>query len=167
MNKRYGFTLIELLLVMSVGSTIMLVSIGLVHRTLTNVSEAVDRSENLLAWNRLVRSVRADVHAAIDAQVSASGDLKLEIPDDRDVNYHSKINLTTVEQSAADGRSRRDSFAFLKDTEIRFEKLDSPARISVAAVRTSQATGDQTVIDRRVEVSLGRMRAMEKGGINE
>ena len=70
MNKRYGFTLIELLLVMSVGSTIMLVSIGLVHRTLTNVSEAVDRSENLLAWNRLVRSVRADVHSAIDAQVS-------------------------------------------------------------------------------------------------
>ena len=167
MNKRHGFTLIELLLVMSVGSTIMLVSIGLVHRTLTNVSEAVDRSENLLAWNRLVRSVRADAHSAIDAQVSASGDLKLDMPVDRDVNYHSEINLTTVEQSAADGRSRRDSFLFLKDTAIRFEKLDSPARISVAAVRTIQATGDQTVIDRRVEVSLGRMLTMEKGSINE
>jgi len=162
-TMRPGFSLIELLLAMSVGSTVMVLSVGLVHRTLLNVSAATLASEHQSTMNRLVQSFRDDVHRATDADVVSPRSLSVTMSDGTEVTYQCVSNVVHRRQRLDKDSVRRESFSFLERTQIKFESLESPRRISLNASRETGLKGRRSVIDRHAEAVIGRMKTFERG----
>jgi len=161
--RRQGISLIELILALSLGSTVMVLAVTLVHRTLTHVSIAAERFDHQTAMNRLVQSFRSDVHRATDAQLSSPNLLRLRMPDDVVVTYRCQSGVVRRSEPLSDDRERRESFAFLAQTEVVFERLASPERIAFSATRKGLLKESQSIVDRRVQGVIGRRRFLENG----
>ncbi len=159
---RKGFSLIELLLAMSVGSTVMLLSVGLLHRTMAQVSRATDRAEHQAALNRLVESFRRDVHNAVEVELRSPQELRLQLSSGAEVTYQYESHVVRRSQRVNEEQAGRDSFSLLPRTNIEFSLLAQPQRISLNVTAETELDNEPPVVDRRSEAVIGRLANFER-----
>lgn len=68
--RRVGFSLIESMLAVTLGSVVMVMAVGLVHRSMAYHADTQSRIEISHAFNRFTESFRRDVHGATQVQIA-------------------------------------------------------------------------------------------------
>jgi prepilin-type N-terminal cleavage/methylation domain-containing protein len=167
MNQRHGFTLVELLVTMILGSTLMVLAVGLVHQTLSLSSASRQRDDHMRSLNRLARQFRFDVHRATTCTVTTPDRMQLEMPDDSVVTFRAEANRVTRTQPTSDGPTRRAAFLLLPDSSIQFEALDDPVRALVTVARPMITVSHEDVIDRKTEAVVGRLAIHEAAEVQQ
>jgi prepilin-type N-terminal cleavage/methylation domain-containing protein len=165
MNQRRGFTLVEVLVTMSVGSTLMVLAIGLVHQTLTLSTVARQRDDHLRSLNRLARQFRDDVHHSTACTVTTPDQLQLEMPDESVVTFRAESNRVTRMQPTSDGRTRKATFLLLSNSSTQFAVLDDPNRAVVTVARSTITVPHKDVVDRKTEAVVGRLSIHEQAEV--
>ena len=167
MNRRHGITMIEVVVTMTVGSTLMVLAIGLVHQTLSLSTASRQRDDHLRSLNLLSRQFRVDVHRATDCTVPSPDQLQLEMPDETVVTFQAESNRVTRTQPTSDGRTRRAVFSLLSNSSARFQLIGDPDRAVVTVVRPTIKVTGKEVVDRRTEAVVGRLTVHEAGEVQE
>lgn len=101
MKHRTGTVLAELVICMSIGSSLMLLAIGVAHQALSASSRARQRCDVNRACIRLERQFRNDVHRAAKLTSVAAESLQIELDDSTNVTYEVKDNSVVRVQSTA------------------------------------------------------------------
>ena len=157
MTRREGFSMIEMVVALSTGSALMVIAIGLVHRTMT-IHSAVELDANLQkAAARLSRDLRRDLHrstsfALTDETLTLEFDSKSfgEAP----VYYFAKGKVRR-EQSRDENR-RREYYDFGPQSEIHVDGRTDPQRIEFLIRERTPITHAPGRLLLRVEAVVGR-----------
>ncbi|TVP99969.1 MAG: prepilin-type N-terminal cleavage/methylation domain-containing protein [Planctomycetaceae bacterium] len=87
MRNRRGFTLTELLITLGAGTTLMMLSVGLIHRSMRWTSAARVQATDHRTLGQLSSQFRADVHRAESAVVEAPDRLRILIRGEGEIRY--------------------------------------------------------------------------------
>jgi len=87
MRNRRGFTLTELLITLGAGTTLMMLSVGLIHRSMRWTSAARVQAADHRTLGQLSSQFRADVHRAESAVVEAPDRLRILIRGEGEIRY--------------------------------------------------------------------------------
>lgn len=169
MSKRKGFTLVEMLVVISVGSTLMMLAIGLVHQSMTLSKAVQSNSERLHATNRFIDQFREDVHTSNNVVCQDSKSLNIEFGDasssrTKQIRYTSSNNKILREEVVPDGKIRREELV-LGDKVFGSFELDSNEQIASLKIQKDLEAQDAHLrLDRKVEVVIGRLAVAGHNG---
>ena len=120
MKRSSAFTLVEVLMTMTMGSTLMLLAIGLVHQSLSLSKLGKTRSEHDRSVNRVAQQFRADVHSASVVIAASADSLQLAMPDSTIVSYLAVESAVERKQTALTGPPSYDRFQFEPLCRIQF-----------------------------------------------
>ena len=159
MNERPGYTLAELVATMSVGTVLLGLATGAIHRTMRLESQSHERADVHRVSLRLSASFRRDVHRANDLRLDTEADqgvaLHLSIPEAAEIVY--RINGARVlrrqqldKQPATEVFDFPDSYA-IKITQPKAQQL----ALHVETDSESLTNPAQTVL--RVTAEIGRL----------
>jgi len=133
MKETQGFTLVELLLSMTVGSVLMALALGMVHRAMRVESTAHTHAGVERTATRLSRQFRHDIHQAesvfIGDQPAGASSLRLMVPDKNPITYQVEKSRVRREQPLGDEQIHREFFSFPEGFAVRFTELDEPLRV--------------------------------------
>lgn len=153
MRSRRGFSLNELLVMMAATSTLMMLSAGLIHRSMTWSSAARSQAVEHQTLGRLAQQFRGDVTAAETAIVESPSRVRIRFANGAEVLYlvdtnHCQRLASPPSESATTPSapnnepavtertwSEREDFRLIHDGLIRFEALGAPDRIALDAFR--------------------------------
>ena len=152
--KRNGFTLIEILVTLSVGGTMMILGVNIVHQTLKLASEARANCTQLQSSRQITTQFRRDLHAATNAEVASNQQLILEVDDARIV-YEAKNGRIRRTQSLSDGKQHLTDLLLLANAQAEFEELANPRRIALTISHDVKLYGVPPRVDRRLEAVVG------------
>jgi prepilin-type N-terminal cleavage/methylation domain-containing protein len=87
MNRHRAFTLVELLVTVCIGSSVMLASVTLVHRSFTLHRQASEELQHQLRVNRWTAQMRRDGCTSTAANLVSSQQLELTTADGQIITY--------------------------------------------------------------------------------
>ncbi len=87
MNARRGSTMIEMVISMGVGSSLMLLGIGLVHQSFRLSRNTQSQSDIERSFSRLSQQFREDVHGASDVSLRSNDSIELAQSDEIHILY--------------------------------------------------------------------------------
>lgn len=161
-----GYTLIELCVSMSVGSSLMVLAVGLLHQTLSLSSVAKSHADQHRAMERLAQDFRHDVHLAVAANVDEPTAIDLEREDGSIIRYRAD-SLRIRREQQSDGKiQRREEYQFARPVAVQFEILAQPDRVAVNIRSATDAIGPQTAPARTLGAALGRRLAHQRAEVN-
>ncbi len=164
MKPRKAFSLVEMLMTMTMGSSLMLLAIGLVHQSMSMSKLAKIRGEHAGSLDRLAQHFRGDVHAAAEV-VSVSSDLiSLKLADESTVTYKVEGSNVTREKTGPGTEVARELFRFDERCCATFASQASPQRIAVQVERRLENTEVVAPIDLSVVAVVGRWQQLEQTG---
>ena len=152
---RTAFTLIEMLITIAIGSSIMVTSVSLLHKSFQlhkTVNERVQREQLL---DRFIQQFRSDLYAATDVEILPTSRVLLEFADQDEVVYFAQ-GSQLVRESTRQGRQRQ-SVELGQSMTASFDLTDDGQRV-VLVVR-HQAEPSIKLERRRIEVAIGRFSA--------
>jgi len=161
MKIRKGFTLVELLVAMTMGSTLLVLSIGLVHQTMMLSKTIRKTCERGHATNRFVEQFRADIHSSKQVTCTEPGLLTLDWSNGladvtNKVVYRRSNQRVSREESANDGLIRREDLVLGERSFATFQ-LSEEGTIACFEIQTETRQLDTSVrLDRRIEAMVGR-----------
>ncbi len=165
MKKRRAFTLVELLTTMTMGSSVMLLAIGLVHQSMSMSKLAKVRWEHDQSLARLAERFRSDVHSA-SALISASTkSLSLKL-DESTVVYKYDAAQVTWEKTSPHSAVARETFRFDERCAANFASQAHPNRVVLQVERQVESTEVPSRVDLRVVAVVGRWQQLERVGGN-
>ncbi len=123
MNRNKAFTLVEMLMTMTMGSSLMLLAIGLVHQSLSLSKLGKSRGEHDSNVNRFAQQFRSDVHSAKILQAVSAKSLQLTMPDSTTVSYYAEESSVRREQTSIEGPQANDRFCFEPLCNIQFQPI--------------------------------------------
>ncbi|MDA9858345.1 type II secretion system GspH family protein [Rubripirellula sp.] len=147
--KRHAFTLIELLVVMTAGMTVLMLTTGMIHKTMHIASTNQARMDQSIVIDRLAREFRYDAHRASSFEVDQG--VKFTLRDSSVIHYRIDENRITRKQSLDGQPISRESFEL---GENRTAVLDSPQPEHVQL--TIQTMTPKPRIDRTILTIVGR-----------
>ena len=164
---RRGYTLIELSISMTVGSTLLILSAGLIHQAMRYHSVTRDRAHEHQMLDRLGGDLRHDVHRAIAARLTAADEVQLKYDGNRFIHY--KINRHWVEKThvQANRTTRMESYSFKRPIVGSFELLESPQLVSLTIQSPEEIQGTRKATPRRISASLSRLARHEIGEVSD
>ncbi|MCH1497141.1 MAG: prepilin-type N-terminal cleavage/methylation domain-containing protein [Rubripirellula sp.] len=164
---RQGYTLIELSISMTVGSTLLILSAGLIHQVMRYHSVTRDRAHEHQILDRLGGDLRHDIHRAIAAQLKAANEVELEYDGNRFIHY--KVNRYSVEKTHAQANrtTRMESYTFKRPIVGSFELLESPQLVSLTIQSPEEIQGTRKATPRRISASLSRVARHEIGEVSD
>jgi type II secretory pathway component PulJ len=118
-TSRPAFTLIEALVVISLGSLLFLLSIQLLHRSLTISSQSTQHLHQELTLSRLSRDFREDLWLARKSELTSNKELEIE------TRSGDQILWTVVERNRMtrkwtdDERSATEDYRLMEPIEIK------------------------------------------------
>ncbi len=163
--KRPAFTLIELVLTMTVGSSLMVLSIGLLQQSMRLATLARHRAETHRALDRLASEFRHDLHRAVQCSIEQPNRIDLVMGDSTEVSYIAQSNVVTREQGGggeaqdASQPLRRESYDLGEGGSATFEKSDR-ADLASMTISTASVAGPPRT-DRHVTAAVGRLTRLE------
>lgn len=163
MNRR-AFTLVELLVSMSVGSTLLVLAIGMVHRAMTLETTARGRAATHRTALRLADQFRRDIHHASAVSLpegsngNAPAQLRIELPNQEPTTYAATDRGVIRLQQLASEQTRREEFFFPAGYQIDFAELQSPRRAVLTVRRETGLTGYAPRVELHVEAVVGRLQ---------
>lgn len=170
MSKLRAFTLIEMMVSISVGSVLMALALGMVHRTMRVESAARAHQAVERTAARLSRQFRHDIHqtqsVALDRQQAGSPNLRLLLPAQHPITYRITNSgvLREQQQSPESGPIRRELFTFPADHTLRFAEHHRPARAVLTLVRDDRLVGVPPQVRLHVEAVIGQFLQLHSSG---
>lgn len=126
--KRTGFSLIEMTVAITMGSTLMLLGVGLIHKTMEARRAAVEMIERENTLSRMAAWFRRDVRTAAELQMRENG---LQIATDRGEVVRYEVREGSLSRiNKQDGDEWREAVD-LAGLQCEFEAIDNPRRISL------------------------------------
>jgi len=165
-NNRSAFTLIELTITMAAGSTLMMLTIGLVHKTMTLSSMGRQQCDHQRSMNRLASQFRRDVHRAIECTAETPQRMQLVLPGDKRISYEAHANQLTRLRPLNDGATHRELFELHEHAMVTFELLERPQRAAVTIEYHVPDNIAVTRVDRRIVAVVGRLNAHQSGEVS-
>ena len=173
MKSRQAHTLVELIVSMTVGSALMVLTVGLLHQSLSLASTARARANQYRAFDRLTQDFRRDVHLASDAtsdESAADGSPAIELnrQDGAVIRYETirdRSNGTRILRAErSDGAIvRQEAYDLEMPIEVSFATPSQPPRVIVTFASQADAIGKLRVPTRQIMAVLGRTLAMQRG----
>ncbi len=171
MRSRNAYTLIELCVTMSVGSALMVLTVGLLHQALSLASTARSRADQHRTFDRLAHDFRQDVHLAATASASDPQRLELTRDDGAVVLYESvdddsdRTRIRRVQR--VDGTIvRQEDYRIDAPLVVAFESLEQPSRMSVRFAAESAPVGPSRIASRQITAVLGRRLAHQRAEVS-
>ena len=149
--QRRAFSLIEMLMTISIGSTIMLTAVALLHKSLQLQIHSQDRVELSLGLDRFIEVFRRDVHAAARAENNSDSSLTFNLENGDRIAYSVQDHRLLREYESESGRQVEQ--VRLAENEHANYRLESEAQIAVLEIHKvpePNATG----LTRQIAVSL-------------
>ena len=159
MKRPNAFSLTELVIVMSAGSAVMMLAVGLIHQAMSLASTANQRGDHQRTLDRVAQQFRQDVHLADQCDAPAAGQIQLTMSDGSTVSYRVSDAGVTRQQTKEDDALRHEDFEFPEGVSIVLETQDEPARgvMTIATHSISPRVAER--VDRHVVAVVGRMTA--------
>lgn len=162
MKQRSAFTLVELLTTLTLGSSIMLLAIGLVHQSMSMSKLAKVRWEHDQASARLAQLFRSDAHMAAELISLSPDSVSLKLIDGSVVNYKSQDSNVTWEKTSPNSEKSREKFSFEANCRAAFQRVESPDRIVLQLERQSENTELAPRVDLRIVSIIGRWQQLQE-----
>lgn len=163
--KRNGFTLIELMMTITVGSTLLILAVGLVHQAMSFGSQSRDQADQARSRNRLATAFRQDVQQAKSCQIDSDQQLNLSMADGSQVTYLATANQVSRTQPLDNGQTRHESFEFSAISTIVFERLSEPDLAVLTIVRSLPTA--ETRIESQVAAVIGRRQMLQQAEVSQ
>lgn len=166
-KPRRGFTLTELCTAMLAGSTLMMLSVGMVHHAMNWSSISRQRISDDKSFDRLQRQFRRDAHLAQHVTVDDQSGVSLSMSDQHVVTY--KVADGAVERKENDGSDDlRESYPLSDPLVVSWEQRDDPNQIVLSVKRRSPLKDDTAMPHwRHVEAVVGRMLQLQSAAKSE
>ncbi|WP_161604401.1 prepilin-type N-terminal cleavage/methylation domain-containing protein [Roseiconus nitratireducens] len=163
-RRRRGFTLRELSVAMTVGSAVMMVAVGSLHRAFDWASIARDRRHDDQTVFRLTQQFREDVHRASDAELTDQT-LKLTLPSDTSVVYEAGPEGLVREQTRQDQRVRQEAYRWKQTRRVTLRKLENENQLEMSIHSVLSLKDQPAPLWRFVRASIGLRQQHERGDI--
>lgn len=148
---RVGFSLIETMLAVTLGSVVMLMAVGLVHRGMVYHAETQSRVERSHAFNRITESFRRDVHGATQVEI-ANDNLTLVNELGESIRYFANGNHLNCERTFHNAK-HSEQVILAADQTVEFARSESPRLCSLELRATASDKTTRTL--RRIVVAIG------------
>lgn len=156
-----GHSLVELMICMSVGTIILMIGTGIVHRTMRLESATRQQADMQCTANRLARDFRRDAHrAAAVAVVEEAGRpaaVQFDQPDERPITYTLRNGMVLREQVLADRQTRREPYYLAPGYVAEFDEVYRPNRAVLTLRHDSEYVGEAPRTLAHVEAEVGRL----------
>ncbi|TWU32983.1 PulJ/GspJ family protein [Novipirellula artificiosorum] len=149
-----GHTLIEMVVSMSVGTSLMVLAVGLVHQSMRIKSISDERSDQNRTTQRLIQHFRDDVHHARSIETVANG-MKIITPDEQQITYLVETEQVDRMETRPDGRVRRESYLLAKSFAAAFAVTSDQQQAEVVIQCVFE--NEKPRIDRRGIANVGRL----------
>ena len=133
MRRKRGFTLVEFLVVLTIGSTVMALAVGMVHQAMLVAESAQRNSRQSIASNRFFEQFRSDIHFGISIEIDQNQSLAIQLGDKSEVIYAVAKNSITREQRRPNDNVVREEVA-LNDRAygtLKFDESNKKASLCV------------------------------------
>jgi prepilin-type N-terminal cleavage/methylation domain-containing protein len=166
MKRRKAFTLVEMLMTMTMGSSLMLLAIGLVHQAMSMSKLAKVRGEHDHSLARLALQFRSDVHLAPELVSAAPDSVHLKLADESTVTYKREAANVTREKTGLGSEVARELFRLDERCVVTFANETNPDRVVLLVERRVEIAEVSSPVDLRVVAVVGRWQQLEKAGGN-
>lgn len=150
---RKAFTLIEMLIAITIGSSIMVASVALLHRSFELHKLTQTRMQQEQTIDRLIEQFRSDVYAASSVEVLAPSKLSLEIEGRDRIVYSALDNQLSREFSQP--TEQRQSIELGPSISASLDVIDDGQRVRLAFQHKPEPSSQSE--RRRIEVTVGRL----------
>lgn len=140
MKRRRGFSLVELLVVIAVSSTIVALSVGLLHLLMQMQRDARDQLRGRMTLQRLTDQFRDDAHAAMQlrpvqaANESSGPAWELQLGPDHRIEYRvEEATLVRTEHAGGDVLGR-ESYLLPEGATVSLD-VDDEKGVKLASLR--------------------------------
>lgn len=154
---RRGYLLIEMLIVLTVGSVLMGVAVGVLHLLLRTEQTGRNRAPQATIVARLAEQFRNDANDAV-RQVSDAGKSQWQfvLPDNRVVTYQTQSNAVEWSESAVEKTVRRESYVLPSDWSAAIAMHDTAKPPQATLVISERSGIDKAEREVRIKAVLGR-----------
>jgi hypothetical protein len=166
MRNRRAHTLIELCVTMSVGSALMVTTVGLLHQSLSLASMARGRADAQRTVDRLANDFRHDVHLAAGITGSDAKQIELTRDDGAVIRYRADARRIQRLERSGDALVRQASYSFDQAIAIRFETIDAPRRAAIVLEPATLSDGPRRTPLHRITAVVGRRLAHQQGEVS-
>ncbi|HEV3121825.1 MAG TPA: prepilin-type N-terminal cleavage/methylation domain-containing protein [Isosphaeraceae bacterium] len=161
MTKRRGVTLVELLVVISVGSVMLGLCVGMIHVVLRLDRGGRAQVSDRMARARLAQCFRADVRAALRTEPATgrSQKLMLILPEERIVEYRIEPGRVLRVHTEAGTLKNQDAFPLPRQSEAHLELEERAGKTFAGLVVLNQeraALASAAAGEFRVQAVLGK-----------
>ena len=160
MKTRRAFTLVEMVTSISVGSVLLVLAMGTVHRTMRIESTLRENALTERTAARLSRQFRHDMHLAesvsLDRQQADEPVLQIELPGQSPVSYRVEHTSVHREQAHSDTQVHREHFSFPENFVVNFRELTAPQRVVLTVQRETGLIDVPPRLEMHVEAVIGR-----------
>lgn len=157
-NPRQGFSLIELLVVMTAGSSIMLLAISLLQQSMRVSSDFQDRTDSNRVLNHLANQLRRDVWNASRAE-QPTDELMILTHARTQVRYNTEPGSITRTETRNGEMIRGEVFRLSPSVDFNVSISESTERIEVLLTRDSGLNHAADVPLRTLSLTLGKLTA--------
>jgi len=164
--SRNGYTLIELSVTISVGSSLMMLAVGLLHQTMNLTSTARTRAAQHHTLDRLTQDFRQDVHVTTEAALTDPQHLELLRADGTAVRYQIEPARIRREERLEGAIVRREDYVLGEGLVVTFETMDQPERAAFQLRAPSANAGAGPSPTRQVAAVLGRKLAHQRAEVS-
>lgn len=158
MSRHQGFTLIEVVLSLTIGSTIALLGVSMVHKALELRETATDRIRLTHSLDRFGAQFRRDVRSSVEARIVADNELVLSLLDDHEISYRiddqDLIRIQLHEGQLGNERVVLSSDRAMRHRWCKFDVSDTVAHLQVFSSQREPETLHR--LDRVFTASISR-----------
>ena len=165
-RRRRGFTLSELSVAMVAGSSLMLLSIGMVQSAFHWTKLSRQRIADDRSFDQLQRQFRNDVHGARDASIDDTS-LTLSMADQKRVAYTVVDDAVRRVEMRAEKPVRTETYRLSDSLKAAFRRIDQPQRIVLSVRHQPQLDDQPSILWRHVESVIGRNHLVQRGVIHK
>ncbi|MEC8474486.1 MAG: hypothetical protein VXZ38_07550 [Planctomycetota bacterium] len=166
-RTRYaGYTLIELSITMTVGSTLMILSVGLIHQAMRYHSVTRDRSLEHRLMDRFSGDFRPDIHRAKSAEVKSDGELELTYHDQTIIRFAAEEDF--IERTLfLDGKViRKETYQFRRAITCKFVIQSDLNQVGLTIQSGSTGQIMSSAPKREFKAVLGRLLQHQTARVN-
>ncbi|TWU28054.1 prepilin-type N-terminal cleavage/methylation domain-containing protein [Bythopirellula polymerisocia] len=157
MIRRKGFTLVEVMAAISVGSVLLVLSLGVVHRALNLESNSRDQARVSHSLTRLSHDFRHDVQRAMDVDLGQEAALVLSMANESTVTYTIAEKYLLREQVLDDGVAQREFYDLPPEAVVQFLESEAPSRLELSITHDLKLFGVEPRPILHTVVEVGRL----------
>ncbi len=162
-----GFTLIELSITMTIGSFLLVLSVGLIHQVMRFNSVTQNRAFEHRVLDRLCSDFRRDVHQATKVEILSKSEFKLFYPNEKVVRYTAPEDKIQRQIIQTDGVERTESYEFKRSISVECTHQTEPELLSLTIAPGDTASIRHRVPQRSFSATLGRTKRHEQARVSD